>query len=730
MAKTKQRVYRLENDLVRFTLSLADNAWSLLDRRANISWGDTGKPGPWLLVHRRSAPNSNPKPLFLAAIQPGEDELTCQFKDQKGKDGRLALVIRLKGEALQVFVLPDERLAYASIELFASGLGASQGEDGEAFAPVRTGLLLPAAGKKGFSLKFGTYEYEGVHLAMAGLFKSGAVLMADWGDPYVTLNLSRTVKKKSQAVRMSFSLAKSARSLELRCLGKGDLAVLADAYRARARSLGYRVTWEEKLKTRPQAARLFGACNVKLWTALARHIDKEGVEQKVEVHWTFDEAARIAEHLKNDLQLSDVLFHLGGWTRYGYDCRHPDIQPANPECGGDEGLADCARRVQAAGYLFCLHDNYQDMYRDAPSFNESWLQKGPDGSPTLGGVWLGGQAYLTCAREALRLARRQQNLPWVQKTFHPDLYFIDTTYAAGPQECFDPRHPLTKQDDIHWKAALSDYARDVVGMFGSECGREWAVPHADFFEGLASVAGQYDHLLKPDELNATVVPFFDMIFHDCIVIHGKYGYHPAEMAEQVLHHISLGRALYYHALGDHLYWQDPAGLAEAPAPQGPLDPALFTRAHQGWAEGLCLWDRFMKNTHEVLGPLAKRTAQALIERYDFLDPARLVRQATFGNGATTLVNASTQDITIQSGIGGEVVLPPYGFLIEAGDFMAFHARSWNGLAYAEPALFTLTSQDGQPLSDAGQVRIFHAFGDPRLAWRGATVEVAREVIVS
>lgn len=730
MAKKKQRMFRLENERVRFTLSVAENAWSLEDRRASVSWGDTGKPGPWVLVHRETGAQSSPRPLYLASVKPTSEALTCRFVDQKGKDGRLVLVFRLRGEALQVFAQPDEKLAYTSIELFASGLGADQAEAGEAFVPIRMGLLLPARGEKGFDLNLGTYDYEGLHLAMAGLFKAGAVLMADWGDPYVALHLARAVKKKNQYLRMSFSLAKTARSLELRCLGKGDLAVLADAYRVRARELGYRVTWEEKLKTRPQAARLFGACNVKLWTALSRQIDKDWVEQKVEVCWTFDEAAQIAEHLKRDLALEDVLFHLGGWTRFGYDCRHPDIQPANPECGGDEGLADCAKRVQAAGYLFCLHDNYQDMYRDAPSFNERWLQKNPDGSIAMGGVWLGGQATITCAREALRLARRPENLPWVRETFKPDLYFIDTTYAAGPQECFDPRHPLTKQDDIRWKAALSDYARDEIGMFGSECGREWAVPHADFFEGLASVGGQYYHMLKPAELEGAVVPFFDMIFHDCIAIHGKYGYNPAEMGEQVLHHISLGRPLYYHSLGKHLYWQDPDGLAEAPAALGPYDPAVFTRAYGGWAQDLCLWDRFMKNTQEVLGPLSKRTAQALIERYDFLDSQRLVRKTTFSNGATAVVNASEQDYSLTSALGGKVVLPPYGFLIEAASFAAFHATSWGGLTYSTPALFTLTGLDGQSLDKAASVRVFHAFGDPHLAWRGQTHEIVRETILN
>jgi len=351
------------------------------------------------------------------------------------------LIFRLRGDALQVYLLPAEGAGFSSIDLFERGLEASSAELGEAVAPIRMGLLLPADSDKPFELHLGTYEYEGTHMAMAGLFKAGAALLASWGDPYPHPQPGAGHFHRPRCpsrLNMSFSLTKTARSLQLRCLGRGDLTTLAAAYRKQVDALGYRVPWSEKLKERPQAARLFGACNFKLWTALARNIDAEGVEKSVEVHWTFDEVAQIAEHLHADLQLKDVLFHLGGWSTYGYDCRHPDIMPANPECGGDAGLADCARRVQAAGYLFCLHDNYQDMYRDAPSWDEVCIQKLADGSLYKGGVWLGGQAYYTCAREALRLAQRPQNLARVRDVVHPDLYFIDTTYAVGPQECYDP----------------------------------------------------------------------------------------------------------------------------------------------------------------------------------------------------------------------------------------------------------------------------------------------------
>ncbi len=37
------------------------------------------------------------------------------------------------------------------------------------------------------------------------------------------------------------------------------------------------------------------------------------------------------------------------------------------------------------------------------------------------------------------------------------------------------QHLLGVDGDIAWKQKLSDYARDTFGLFGSECGREWAL---------------------------------------------------------------------------------------------------------------------------------------------------------------------------------------------------------------------------------------------------------------
>jgi hypothetical protein len=338
---------------------------------------------------------------------------------------------------------------------------------------------------------------------------------------------------------------------------------------------------------------------------------------------------------------------------------------------------------------------------------------------------------MVCAPKQLELAKRPQNLPETHKLFSPWSYFIDTTYAVGPRECSDPNHPIGRNDDIAWKIRLSDYAREIFGIFGSECGREWALPHSDFFEGLVGVSGRYYHSLKPEELGATVIPFWEMVYHDCQICYGKYGYRAEEAAEYVAHHVLCARPLHYHSIPDHLYWKSSAGREEK---KGDARSATssYTRSDGGWAEGMHPVDVFLKNTQEVLGPLHAVTAHDRLTQFDFLDTDRTVRQAVYGNGENAtkvIVNFGATDAHVKSSLGGNVVLPPWGFIVEGPRFAAFHAREWGGEEYAEGALFTLQPLGDKVFKEAERVRVFHGFGPNALRWRGKRYEVQREEVI-
>lgn len=569
-AAAAEATLTLESVKVRFSVSPQTGAYTLTDKRTGVSWASN--PRQPRLGTATLSQDTGERAVSLDHFQSAAAHGSALvFSHALADAGGAALGVRLEllpdGETLQISAASDAP-GLKRLRLLDDALWITDADCGGVLVPDRLGLLIPSDNGRAFRHDFRTSEYEGCHAEMVGLFKSGSAALLSWHDADSVFQLQSVtnacpVPGAKQVLLPSMELSPHAPALRIRLLGKATYGDVARAYRAEAQAKGYLVTWAEKLRELPRREALFGASNVKLWTCLNRRMNEESTaEESVRVEWTFDQAAQIAEHLKKDLALDRVLFILGGWTAGGYDCRHPDIMPAAPECGGNAGLADCARRVERLGYTLGLHDNYQDMYRDAQSWGEPWLMRDREGKARKGGRWLGGRAYLTCSPKALELAQRPQNLPEVARAIAPGAYFIDTTFAVGLQECFAPDHPLTRADDLRWKAELSTYARSQFGIFGSECGREWAIPCSDFFEGLSGVSGGlYHNAGLMDELGATQVPVFEMIYHDCIQIYGKYGYRPEKATAYVLNHLLAGRPLNYHQFPPGLYWHNTAGEA-------------------------------------------------------------------------------------------------------------------------------------------------------------------------
>ncbi|HYW80214.1 MAG TPA: hypothetical protein VE890_11585, partial [Thermoguttaceae bacterium] len=104
-------------------------------------------------------------------------------------------------------------------------------------------------------------------------------------------------------------------------------------------------------------------------------------------------------------------------------------------------------------------------------------------------------------------------------------------------------------------------------------------------------------------------------------------------------------------------------------------------------------------------------------------------RATYGEGddaTTVVVNFGLSDAEVDSRLGAEVLLPPWGFVVEGPRFAAFYAKQYGGRAYPAGALFTLQVSQGEDFQRASQIQVFHGFGDPVLAWQGATYEVRRQ----
>ncbi|MFV2066464.1 MAG: DUF5696 domain-containing protein [Pirellulales bacterium] len=710
----------LESPAMRVAIDPQTGDWSMVDKASGVRWPSEGTASAGSATGLEGAFDKEAVTERLVRVEKVDGAAVIFELIDEGR----SLEIRYEGETV------------GDVRVLGDALAVTATEEGYAVVPCREGLLFPATSGVAFSRTFGTSDYEGCHMNMIGLVKRGTAMVVSWDDAYVFAELKSTLpsgENGSQRLTVGFHLRRTARTVRLTPLGKGDWNTLAAGYRRVAERRGLAVTLREKIERNPRAELLIGAADFKLWTCLARRMNEESTEEEsVRVRWSFDEAAAIAEHLHHDVGIRRCLFMIGGWTEGGYDCRHPDNLPANPECGGNDALADAIRRIQELGFVACLHDNYQDMYRDAASWDPAVIEKKPDGSLIQGGRWLGGRAYMVCAPKQVEMAMRPQNLPEIQRLFAPWSYFIDTTFAVGPRECSDPNHRLGRNEDIAWKSRLSDEARKRFGIFGSECGREWALAHSEFFEGLVGVSGRYFHNLDPAKLGATVIPFWEMVYHDCQICWGKYGYSADEAAPFVAHHALCARPLYYHSVPDHLYWTgEAAGASDNDKPSG--DRASYARTDQGWADGMHPLDAFVKTTQELLGPLHAATAYDRLSLFEFLTPDRSIRRAQYGEGdlATTVVaNFGAGDATVTTELGGMVRLPPWGLAIEGPRFAAFYAKQWGGRSYPSGALFTVQVVEGECLGEASKLRVFHGFGDPVLTWKGVDYEVAREQVIT
>ena len=206
---------------------------------------------------------------------------------------------------------------------------------------------------------------------------------------------------------------------------------------------------------------------------------------------------------------------------------------------------------------------------------------------------------------------------------------------------------------------------------------------------------------------------------------------PSRPAEYVAHHLLAARPLNYHSIPDHLYWKDEdasAGLASD-------DQRLLHPDRPGLGRGAAPRRRVPEDHPRGARPVepghGPRPAHAV--RVPRHGPQRCAGRPTARATEATVVvvNDSPSRRQVASRLGGQVVLPPWGFVVEGPRFAAFLARRWNGRDYPDGRpVHAPRRRTGETCRMPDRVRIFHGFGDPRIDWRGTTHEVRREAVIA
>ena len=208
------------------------------------------------------------------------------------------------------------------------------------------------------------------------------------------------------------------------------------------------------------------------------------------------------------------------WQRYGHDVKLPDHLPANPDFGGDPGMIEFGKAANQCGYVWSLHENYIDLYPDAPSYDPAARVQLADGSPSK--AWYNEgtkvQSYGLKCNRALEFAKK--NAPEIHSRFATTAGYLDV------HTCVPPWHQLDHQADqpmaaqalakVKYDTELFQFMRDTHGgpLFGEGCNHFYWAGRCDGVE--AQVNGGEDHAAFLD---------FDLLkIHPQMVNHGM-GYY-------------------------------------------------------------------------------------------------------------------------------------------------------------------------------------------------------------
>jgi len=410
------------------------------------------------------------------------------------------------------------------------------------------------------------------------------------------------------------------RTVLYRFTPKGGYVALAKAYRAYAQAHGLIVTLEEKAKANPNVRRLYGAVDVWGDANLAREAKDAGVE-------------RLLVHGKNRPENMKTANDLGFITSE-YD-NYTDIEPisdAHPLDSNHDVLPDHAVQLANSDRMkaWLTYDKKTQFMKRCPSF---WVPSAEQVIP-----------------------RVLEKSPFLGR-------FIDVTTAEGLYECYDPQHPLTREDKRHCGEKLLDFVRARKLVVGGEHGIWWGVPYLDYVEGMMSgghAAWPAGHLIRPknrDEKFAGPygvstwegydrfgigheyrVPLWELVFHDCVV-----------------------STWYWGDSSDFLIQMDPSNQDKKDAFNvlyGTM-PMLWANREGGWRKDR---ERAVK-TCRVTGKLNQIIAPTEMLSHDFMTPDRAVQRTTFADGTECVVNfgSDARDVTVG---GRSYKLPQYGFAVK------------------------------------------------------------------
>lgn len=399
-------------------------------------------------------------------------------------------------------------------------------------APLMQGVLIPNDSKQTFDLdsrwelEAGHYYTRSAYMPWWGQVEAGsgymAVALTPWDGGPLLSHPAGGPTRMCAAWYPSLGKLRYTRIMAYRFRTPWDYVGMCKEYRTLLRRAGRLRTLKEKQLTVPVLERLYGCAVIHTCAQMTPHSDCRfyGTPDAPACDETFAHRAAQLERLYH-LGLERAYVHLDGWTREGYDSQHPDVWPPNERAGGAEGLRALQDTVRRQGWLFALHDQYRDYYLDAPSYTPALAKKEADGNIPICDYWVGGKQAFLCPSQAPAFLRRNYEL-LQENGLQPDGAYLDVFACVGLDECFDPRHPVTREDCMRLRDACFAEIRSRGMIVSSEEGIGWAMHTLDLVHH-----ANYAMVMEPDpstlcgrptgKAYGVCVPLLNLVYHDCVV---------------------------------------------------------------------------------------------------------------------------------------------------------------------------------------------------------------------
>ncbi len=394
---------------------------------------------------------------------------------------------------------------------------------------------------------------------------------------------------------------------------RGGYVDVAKEYRQYLKDTGRLKTLKEKIAETPKLKSMLGGRTLSYFQAWPS-IDPYEAENynftpEQRKKWNFD--GTIVDFTHQDVMKSleyakkkgfkNGMMILRGWINGGYDASHPDIWPPEPKLGNLDELKQLLD--QGENVITGLHDNYQDMYKDYPSFPEG-INRDPQGRLMTGGFWAGGQAYILNSRNSVAYAKRN----WKDiAMLGSDAYFPDTAAASKLEQSYEKGNRQTKLQDYNYKRELLAFFKEQGQLVGSEKGSDFVADICDWFEN------------RHSRIEGETIPLWPLVFHDVAFISRYTSFEPGSAYPKWLEDMLWGYQLQFFMTPEFGNVNPNAGSEKIGFGANKMDDELFTSTYHV--------DRW----HKRIG-LEEMT------NHRFMTDDKKVEETTFGNGLKIIVN--------------------------------------------------------------------------------------------